>query len=126
MAPKIEDLVLDGGLTILDTVPTTINICSGEPTTYALATTTSFLGAKTFAAGSVFGAPAAGAPNGRKVSSVTVTDGSISTAGTAAWWAITNTGTLFAHGSLQATQVVSAGNSFTLAVFDIRIPGESA
>lgn len=126
MAASLEDRVLDLGLNVLDTESTHVNICSTEPTTYTQATTTYLLGFKSFGAGAVFGAPAAGSPNGRKVSSVAVTDGTITTSGTAAWWAITdNANSRFhGHGSLSATQVVSSGNTFTLASFDIRIPNQ--
>jgi hypothetical protein len=126
MAASLEDRVLDNGLSALDTEPTHIEICNNEPTTYASATTTSLLGFKSFGAGAVFGSPAAGSPNGRKVTSAAVTDGTITTSGTAAWWAITDhaNSRLLAHGSLSATQVVSSGNTFTLAAFDIRIPNQ--
>jgi len=126
MAASLEDRVLDFGLNVLDTEATHVNICNTEPTTYAQATTTFLLGFKSFAAGGVFGAPAAGSPNGRKVSSTAITDGTITTSGTANWWAITdNTNSRFlAHGSLAAAQVVTSGNTFTLASFDIRIPNQ--
>ena len=126
MAASLEDRVLDLGLNVLDTEATHVNICNTEPTTYAQATTTFLLGFKSFSAGGVFGAPAAGSPNGRKVSSAAITDGTITTSGTANWWAITdNTNSRFlAHGSLAAAQVVTSGNTFTLASFDIRIPNQ--
>lgn len=124
MAASLEDRVLDFGLNELDTLSTQIFICSSEPTTLAQATATFLLGFKSFAAGSLFGAPAAGAPNGRKVSSVAITDGTITTSGTANWWAVIAATSLHAHGSLSASQVVTAGNSFTLASFDIRIPNQ--
>jgi hypothetical protein len=124
MPPSLEDTVLDLGLNVLDTLPTHVNICSTEPTTYIQATTTYLLGFKSFAAGSVFGAPQAGTPNGRKVASVAITDGTITTNGTAGWWAITAPSTLYAHGSLSATQAVTSGNTFTLASFEIRIPNQ--
>lgn len=124
--PHLEDRVLDNGLTVLDTEATHIYICSAEPTTYASATTSSALGNKNFTAGSVFGAPAAGAPNGRKVTSAQVTDGTVTGTGTAGFWAATdNTNSrLLAAGSLSATQAVTSGNSFTLTAFDIRIPNQ--
>jgi hypothetical protein len=124
MPASLEDRVLDFGLNVLDVEPTFVDICNTEPTTYVQATTTFLLGFKSFAAGSVFGSPAAGSPNGRKVSSVAITDGTITTSGTANWWAIVNTTALLAHGSLSAAQVVTAGNTFTLASFDIRIPNQ--
>lgn len=126
MTASLEDRVLDLGLNVLDTESTHVILCSSEPTTYAQATTTALLGFKSFAAGGAFGAPAAGTPNGRKVSSTAITDGTITTTGTAAWWAITdNTNSRFhAHGQLSASQVVTNGNTFSLTSFDIRIPNQ--
>lgn len=124
MAASLEDRVLDFGLNVLDTETSYLSICSSEPTTIAGAATTYLLGFKSWGAGSAFGSPAAGSPNGRKVSSVQITDGTITTSGTASWWAAYAAGTLHAHGTLQAAQVVTAGNQFTLASFDIRIPSQ--
>src|SRR5258708_2461344 len=107
------------GVKNVEAESTHVILCSSEPTTYAQATTTALLGFKSFAAGGAFGSPAAGAPNGRKVSSTAITDGTITTTGTAAWWAITdNTNSRFhAHGQLSATQVVTNGNTFSLTSF---------
>ncbi len=123
MASQLEDAVLDSGLSQLDTLADRIMICQSEPTTYALATT-GHLGLKSFGAGSAFGSPAAGSPNGRKVSSVAITDGTILTTGTASWWAAVTTAALQAHGALSAPQAVTSGNTFSLASFDIRIPNQ--
>lgn len=125
MAPRVEDRVLDLGLNVLDTESTAIYICANgsEPTSIAIATgATSALGFKSFGAGALFGAPAAQGSTARKVTSASVSDGTITTSGTAAWWAAIASGTLHAHGSLASNQVVSAGNSFTLAAFDIIMP----
>lgn len=124
MPASLEDTILDSGLGILDTLTSHIFICSTEPTTYASAATTALLGQKSWGAGNAFGAPAAGAPNGRKVTSIAITDGTITTSGTASWWAACGTASLHAHGTLAAAQVVSSGNTFTLAAFDIRIPNQ--
>lgn len=126
MVAQLEDRVLDLGLNVLDTESTAIYIVSSatEPTTYALATSgAGSLGFKSFGAGAVFGSPAAAADtNGRRVTSAAVTDGTIVTSGTAAWWAIVaGASSLHAHGSLSANQVVTAGNTFTLAAFDITV-----
>jgi hypothetical protein len=63
-------------------------------------------------------------PNGRLITSAAITDGTVTTSGTAAWWAATDetNSRLLAHGSLSATQVVTAGNTFTLGSFTIRLP----
>lgn len=125
MAPRVEDRVLDLGLNVLDTESTAIYICAlnSEPTSIAIATgATSSLGYKSFGAGGVFGAPAASGVTARKVSSASVSDGTIVSSGTAAWWAVIASGTLHAHGSLASNQAVTAGNSFTLGTFDIIMP----
>ena len=122
MVASLEDRVLDFGLNVLDTETTFISVTSSEPTAIAIAATSGLLGFKTGAAGSLFGAPSAGAPNGRQVASVAISDGTITTSGTANWWACYAAGTLHAHGTLSGAQVVTAGNTFTLASFTIKIP----
>jgi hypothetical protein len=122
MVAALENRVIDLGLNVLDTETTTISVCSSEPTTIAIAATSGLLGYKAGAAGSCFGAPANSAPNGREVASVAVSDGTITTSGTASWWAAYAAGTLHAHGTLSGAQVVTAGNTFTLASFTIKIP----
>jgi hypothetical protein len=127
MSPAmLEDTVLDNGLgPILDTLTSHIFICQAEPTTYALASTTALLGTKSWGAGAAFGAPAAGtSPTGRKVTSVAITDGTITTTGTASWWAACGTASLHAHGLLSAPQAVTAGNTFSLAAFEIRLANQ--
>jgi hypothetical protein len=122
MAAKLESDVLDLGLNVLDTLTSHIFICSSEPTTYAIASTSGLLGQKSWGAGAAFGSPAAGtSPTGRKVTSVQITDGTITTSGTASWWAACGTASLHAHGTLSTPQVVTAGNTFTLAAFEIRV-----
>ena len=122
MTAQLEDAILDGGLTLIDTGATRIVICQAEPTSFGLATwnQTNCLGWKSWAAGGAFGSPAAGSP-GRKVTSTVVSDGTIATSGTAAWWAVVTEAALYAHGSLSASQVVTAGNTFSLAAFDIKM-----
>ncbi len=126
MANVLADRVLDLGLNVLDTEATHIYIDSADPTTYTEASSTNALGTKNFGAGAVFGSPAAGSPNGRKVTSAAVTDGTVSANGTAAKWAITDNpnSRLLANGSLSASQSVTSGNTFTLGAFDIRIPNQ--
>ena len=122
MVASLEDRVLDLGLNVLDVETTVISVCAAEPTSIAIASGTGLLGHKTGAAGSLFGPPAAGTPNGRQVASVAISDGTITTSGTASWWAAYAAGTLHAHGTLSGAQVVTAGNTFTLASFTIKIP----
>ena len=122
MVASLENRVLDFGLNVLDTETAFISVTSAEPTTIAAAATSALLGYKTGAAGTLFGSPVAGTPNGREVASVAISDGTITTSGTASWWAAYAAGTLHAHGTLSGAQVVTAGNTFTLASFTIKIP----
>ena len=118
--PTLNDRVFDNGLTVLDTEANRLDICSQEPTTYAAATTTYTLGNKTSLS---IGAPADGA-TGRKVTVAAITDGTVSASDTATHYAIVDTvnSRLLATGELASPQVVTSGNTFTLAAFDIRIP----
>lgn len=123
--PHFSNRAYDSGLGVLDTEATNIEICSAEPTTYTQAITTFNLGTKSFGAGGVFGAPAAGTPSGRSVTSVAVTDGTISVAGTASHWAITDrtNSRLLAAGSLASPKVVTVGIPWTMPAMVINIPG---
>lgn len=124
--PTVGDRVLDLGLNVLDTEATHIYInYTSEATTFTEASSTKACGNKNFGAGNVCGSPAAGSPNGRKVTTAAVTDGSVTATQTAGWWSITdNTNSrLLATGALAATQAVTSGNVFTLGAFDIRLPG---
>lgn len=124
MASRVDSSVLDNGLASLKSGATIIHICSAEPTNYANVATVT-LGNKTLTAGNVFpGAIAAGTPNGRKVTTVAVTDGSVTATGTASHWAIVSGTVLLATSTLSATQAVTASNTFTLGAFDIRLPSE--
>jgi hypothetical protein len=117
----LNDYVLDLMLAHLDTNGNRLDICSTEPTTYAQATTTYTLGNKT---GISIGAPTDRTPNGRKVVVAAISDGSVTGNGTAAYWAISDTGNsrLLAANSLSTAQAVTSGNTITLAAFDIGIP----
>ena len=65
-----------------------------------------------------------GTPNGRKVTSAAVTDGSVTTTGTASHYAVVDSANsrLLATGALASSQAVTSGNTFTLAAFDVGIP----
>jgi hypothetical protein len=124
----LGDRVLDNGLTVLDTEANRLDICKTLPTTYAEATSTYTVGNKLNPS---IGAPAAASPNGRKVTVAQITDGTVTATSTGAsddaeFWAITDTvnSRLLAAGSLSAAQMVTSGNTFTLAAFDIRIPNQ--
>jgi hypothetical protein len=124
MVAQLEDRVLDFGLNVLDIESSYLSICAAEPTTIAIAATSGLLGYKSWGVGNVFTSPAVGSPNGRKVSSAAISDGTITTSGTASWWAVYAVGTLHAHGTLSAAQPVTSGNTFTLTSFDVRIPNQ--
>ena len=119
--PFINDRVFDVGLTVLDTEVNRLDICSAEPTTYSQATSSLTLANKT---SPTVGAPSDRSPTGRKVTVSAITDGSVTASGTASHWALTDTvnSRLLATGALSGTQVVTAGNVFTLGAFDIGIP----
>ena len=114
--------VFDSGLGYIDTNGTRLDITSQEATTYSEATTagTFSLGSKT---GLNVGAPADRGGGGREVTVPAISDGTVSTNGTATHWAITDgTSVLIATGSLAASQSVTATNTFTLTSFTIGIP----
>lgn len=96
-------------------------ICSQEPTTFTGATSTYKLGTKTAIS---IGAPADRTPTGRKVTVASFSNGTVDANGTATHWALTKTtgSVLMATGALAASQVVTSGNSFSLAAFDIGVP----
>jgi hypothetical protein len=117
----INDEVFDQGLDFADTNGTRIDICSTEPASYGSATTAGAvsLGNKT---GLNTGITTDGSVDGRRVSVPPITDGTITTDGSAAFWALTdNSGTLVATGALAAVQTVTSGNTFTLDQIEITI-----
>ncbi len=114
----IADTVFDNGLAVLDTNGIRLDICSTEPTTYTEATATYTLGNDTVNTG----APTDGVTDGRRVIVPTITAGSVTGTGTAAFWALTdNSSILFATGALSASQVVTTGNTFSLDAVSITI-----
>lgn len=118
--PYLDARVLDNGLTVLDVEATHLHITSAEATSFANVSTVT-LGNKSSLS---IGAPAARAPNGRKVTVSAITDGAVTANGTATHWAIVDqvNSRLLAAGPLAASQVVTNGNTFTLGAFDIGIP----
>ena len=126
MAGKVHPSVLDNGLNAgLKGLATHIYICSQEPADYAQATVTYALGNKNFGVGNTFTGPTDRTPNGRKVTTVAVTDGAVTGGGTAARWAIVDSvnSRLLVDNDLAASQAVTAGNVFSLPAFDFGIPG---
>lgn len=125
MTAQLENRVLDYGLNELDTICDKIAICSSEPTAYSMTTAgaATQLGFKSVAAGAAFNAPADDS-SFRTVSSAAITDGTITTSGSAQWWAAVDTANsrLLAHQTLSTAQSVTSGNTFTLGAFAIKIP----
>ena len=86
MVAQVENLFLDSGLISAQAAISAIYICSSEPTTYALATTTNTLGYNSFGTSAAFTGPSAGtSPTGRMLQSNSVASGTITTTGTASW-----------------------------------------
>jgi hypothetical protein len=116
----LNNLVLDNGLQYLTANVSVVHICSAEPTSNAELVSSS-LGTKT---GVIVGTPTDRVPSGRRVVVPAVTDGTVSATATASHWALaTDVGVLLAAGTLTASQVVTSGNTFALAEFDIGFPG---
>jgi hypothetical protein len=115
----ISDEVFDQGLDYADTNGTRIDITSQEATNYTEATSTYTLGNKTSLN---TGATEAGATDGRRVIVPAITDGSVTSTGTAADWALTDgSSILVATGDLSSSQGVTSGNTFTLDAISITI-----
>lgn len=125
MPGKVNAWGLDNGLLGLKAQGTHIYICSQEPLTYADATSTYALGNQSFGAGNVFTGPTDRTPNGRKITTVAVTSGSVTGTGTAMRWAIVDSvnSRLLIDNDLAASQAVTAGNVFSIPAFDFGIPG---
>jgi hypothetical protein len=120
--PYLNDRVLDSGLSVLDLEATHLHILGSEPATYS-AVTSGTLGNATVS----IPAPAARSPSGRKVTVPAISAGSVTGSGSASathWAVVDQTNTrLLAAGALAAPQTVTNGNTFSIASFDIGIPG---
>lgn len=116
----LHDNVLDAAVGYIDSNATHLYICEEEPASYAEATSTYKLGVY-FTVD--IGAPEDGDVSGRKVRISAISSGSITSSGSAGYWALTNgSDTLIAAHSLSNPQNVTSGNDFTLTAFDIEIP----
>jgi hypothetical protein len=124
--PFVDSRVLDLGLNVLDTESTHMYLCSAEPANFTQASSTLALANNNFGAGNVFGAPAAGSPNGRKVTSAAVSAGSVTATGLATNWAATDNANsrLNVTGALAASQNVTTGNTWGMAALDVRLPSQ--
>lgn len=117
----LNNRVFDNGLSVLSTEPNKILITSQEATTYTEANTTYALGNSTSLS---IGNPQDRTGGGREVQVTAIEDGSVTGTGTATHYAIVDTvnSRLLATGSLNASQAVTSGNTFTLGLFTIGIP----
>jgi hypothetical protein len=118
----LGDRTLDAGLNALDSECDRIYVCSQQPAIFAEVTTYG-IGFKHFGVGNAFGAEAAGSPTGRKVTSATIVDGSVTVNGPVACWAAVDTvnSRLLASGPLTGGKLVSSGQNFTLDAIPIHL-----
>lgn len=117
----LPDAAYDALLNYIQDKAEDLHICSQEPTTLTEATTTYSLGSKT---GITMAEPSNRTGGGRECVVSAITDGSVSGNGTATHWAIVKssaTAELLATGTLDASQVVAAGNPFTLGAFAVGV-----
>lgn len=117
----LDNRVFDNGLSVLSTEPNKILITSQEATTYTEANATYALGNSTSLS---IGNPQDRTGGGREVEVTAIEDGSVTGTGTATHYAIVDTSNsrLLATGSLNASQAVTSGNTFTLGLFTVGIP----
>lgn len=118
---SLNNRVLDSGLSVLSTEPNKILITSQEATSYTEANATYALGNSTSL---TIGNPQDRTGGGREVEVTAIDDGSVTGTGTATHYAIVDTVNtrLLATGSLNASQAVTSGNTFTLGLFTVGIP----
>lgn len=118
---SLNDRIFDFGLSVLDTEANAIYITSAEATTYTQATSTYALGNATSI---TVGAPQDRTGGGREVVVSAITGGSVTASGTATHYAIVDTvnSRLLATNTLNTSQAVVAGNSFSLAAITVGIP----
>lgn len=118
----LHDDALDAGLNVVrNATNRVLHICTSEPATRAAAITAS-LGTK---ADPTIGEPADRSASGlgRRVTVAAFTDGSVSAPGAATHYAVIDDTRLLAANTLDGGgQTVAAGNTFSLAAFDIGIP----
>lgn len=118
MAAFMADSAYDALLSVIKDNTTQLFICSSLPVNYTEASATYKLGIK---ASPTIGALADGTVNGRRFTVASISDGSVTGNGTAGYWALCSGSVLLAAGQLSASQVVTSGNTFTLAAFDVSV-----
>jgi len=107
MAQSINTTVLDQTLLYIKNNATQVTVCSAEPTTYAEATATYMLAAKTGLTPASFTVAANGA--GRKVTMAQQTDVTVTNSGTATHIALCSGDTLLVVATM-TSRVFTAGN----------------
>lgn len=121
MADLLHTDVYDSGLSVLtNATNTVIHLCSSQPAVFAdVATYT--VGYKN---SPTIGSPGARSPSGRKVTVSAVSAGTVTTnAASGAYWAIVDSSRLLATKAVSSPQTVYTANPWSLASFDIGIPG---
>lgn len=126
MADIIHDDIFDNGIGILTTDVENLYICDTQPTTFTEASSTYKLGTK--ASPSITGPTDGGAGGGRKVDVGAISDGVVNSAGTAAWFALTDDSAskLLISANLASSLAIATGSPFTLTAFEIQIPDPTA
>lgn len=121
MAATLHDDVLDGALNVIKNNTENLYICkTAQPTTFTEASSTYKVGVK---ASPSFTGPE-NDTSGRKLTVDAISDGSVTGDGTAGWWALTDDSAskLLVAYELNATQVVTNGNTFSLTAMKINLP----
>jgi hypothetical protein len=118
---SINHTSIDLALADIRTATDTLHICVSEPANYGAVAAAS-RGTK---ASPTIGTPEAGAVDGRRITISAISDGSVSSDGTVTHWALTrevvSEERLLATGTLESSQAVTNGNSFTLTSFSVTI-----
>jgi hypothetical protein len=113
----IHDDALDACLDEI-ALGTVMHICSSEPANYAAVAGVS-LGTKSTP---TFTGPVNGDVSGRKLTVDAISNGSVTSTGTASHFALVDASRLLVAGPLAASQGVTSGNAWSLAAFDIELP----
>jgi hypothetical protein len=121
MANHLNHALLDLALQEIKDTATEIHLLTQDPADFAAVATYS-KAHKTFTAGDAFGAPEGGDVDGRKIMSMTITDGTITGDGTVTKWAVVDTTRLLVNGTLSSSLAVTTGNEFSLESFRIELP----
>lgn len=116
----LHDSVLDSALQNIITNTNILYICSAEPANFAAVAGVT-LGSKS---GPTIGPPVDGITNGRRIVISAISDGVVSTSGTATHWALVDTdnSVLLASASLDASLAITDAEPFLTASFDIELP----